>query len=87
MFLTSWTPNQRKSLIIISPLQVRTMNDQLMYLERAFIDPLGLPGRPFYRLFTHMHDANWYFLEQQLANVTENVDCIFYMEKNTEESL
>ncbi|KAM8853094.1 N-acetylated-alpha-linked acidic dipeptidase 2 isoform 2-T2 [Synchiropus picturatus] len=31
------------------PLQVRMMNDQLMYLERAFIDPLGLPGRPFYR--------------------------------------
>ncbi|XP_029373325.1 N-acetylated-alpha-linked acidic dipeptidase 2 [Echeneis naucrates] len=31
------------------PLQVRIMNDQLMYLERTFIDPLGLPGRPFYR--------------------------------------
>ncbi|KAM9733251.1 N-acetylated-alpha-linked acidic dipeptidase 2 [Menidia menidia] len=31
------------------PLQVRIINDQLMYLERAFIDPLGLPGRPFYR--------------------------------------
>ncbi|XP_077396487.1 putative N-acetylated-alpha-linked acidic dipeptidase [Festucalex cinctus] len=31
------------------PLQVRAMNDQLMFLERAFIDPLGLPGRPFYR--------------------------------------
>ncbi|XP_061923250.1 N-acetylated-alpha-linked acidic dipeptidase 2 [Entelurus aequoreus] len=30
-------------------LQVRVMNDQLMYLERTFIDPLGLPGRPFYR--------------------------------------
>uniref|UniRef100_A0A4W6F968 Glutamate carboxypeptidase 2 n=1 Tax=Lates calcarifer TaxID=8187 RepID=A0A4W6F968_LATCA len=29
--------------------RVRVMNDQLMYLERAFIDPLGLPGRPFYR--------------------------------------
>ncbi|MEQ2158497.1 hypothetical protein GOODEAATRI_012930, partial [Goodea atripinnis] len=29
--------------------QVRIVNDQLMYLERAFIDPLGLPGRPFYR--------------------------------------
>uniref|UniRef100_A0A3Q3K8D4 Glutamate carboxypeptidase 2 n=1 Tax=Monopterus albus TaxID=43700 RepID=A0A3Q3K8D4_MONAL len=29
--------------------RVRAMNDQLMYLERAFIDPLGLPGRPFYR--------------------------------------
>lgn len=32
-----------------NPLQVRIVNDQLMYLERAFIDPLGLPGRPFYR--------------------------------------
>ncbi|TRY59122.1 hypothetical protein DNTS_009563, partial [Danionella cerebrum] len=30
-------------------LAVRMVNDQMMYLERAFIDPLGLPGRPFYR--------------------------------------
>ncbi|XP_052472501.1 glutamate carboxypeptidase 2-like isoform X2 [Carassius gibelio] len=30
-------------------LAVRMVNDQLMYLERAFIDPLGLPERPFYR--------------------------------------
>ncbi|XP_051522205.1 putative N-acetylated-alpha-linked acidic dipeptidase [Myxocyprinus asiaticus] len=30
-------------------MAVRMVNDQLMYLERAFIDPLGLPGRPFYR--------------------------------------
>uniref|UniRef100_A0A7N6BCR7 Glutamate carboxypeptidase 2 n=1 Tax=Anabas testudineus TaxID=64144 RepID=A0A7N6BCR7_ANATE len=35
--------------VCISSLQLRVMNDQLMYLERAFIDPLGLPGRPFYR--------------------------------------
>ncbi|XP_055272160.1 N-acetylated-alpha-linked acidic dipeptidase 2 isoform X1 [Moschus berezovskii] len=32
-----------------NPMAVRIMNDQLMFLERAFIDPLGLPGRPFYR--------------------------------------
>ncbi|XP_056297666.1 N-acetylated-alpha-linked acidic dipeptidase 2 isoform X2 [Pseudoliparis swirei] len=31
------------------PLELRAVNDQLMYLERAFIDPMGLPGRPFYR--------------------------------------
>ncbi|XP_038617708.1 putative N-acetylated-alpha-linked acidic dipeptidase [Tachyglossus aculeatus] len=31
------------------PISVRSVNDQLMFLERAFIDPLGLPGRPFYR--------------------------------------
>ncbi|XP_076964445.1 LOW QUALITY PROTEIN: putative N-acetylated-alpha-linked acidic dipeptidase [Callospermophilus lateralis] len=28
---------------------LRIMNDQLMFLERAFIDPLVLPDRPFYR--------------------------------------
>ncbi|XP_012656749.1 N-acetylated-alpha-linked acidic dipeptidase 2 isoform X2 [Otolemur garnettii] len=32
-----------------NPIVVRIMNDQLMLLERAFIDPLGLPGRQFYR--------------------------------------
>ncbi|XP_007446587.1 PREDICTED: N-acetylated-alpha-linked acidic dipeptidase 2 [Lipotes vexillifer] len=32
-----------------NPTAVRIMNDQLMFLERAFVDPLGLPGRPFYR--------------------------------------
>ncbi|XP_055981096.1 N-acetylated-alpha-linked acidic dipeptidase 2 isoform X2 [Sorex fumeus] len=32
-----------------NPIAVRIMNDQLMFLERAFIDPLGLPGRQFYR--------------------------------------
>uniref|UniRef100_A0A8V5FTM7 Aminopeptidase NAALADL1 n=1 Tax=Melopsittacus undulatus TaxID=13146 RepID=A0A8V5FTM7_MELUD len=31
------------------PITVRIMNDQLMFIERAFIDPLGLPGRKFYR--------------------------------------
>uniref|UniRef100_A0A803T0K4 Glutamate carboxypeptidase 2 n=1 Tax=Anolis carolinensis TaxID=28377 RepID=A0A803T0K4_ANOCA len=31
------------------PIAMRSMNDQLMLLERAFIDPLGLPGRQFYR--------------------------------------
>uniref|UniRef100_A0ABM5FW75 N-acetylated-alpha-linked acidic dipeptidase 2 isoform X1 n=2 Tax=Pogona vitticeps TaxID=103695 RepID=A0ABM5FW75_9SAUR len=30
-------------------MALRRTNDQLMLLERAFIDPLGLPGRPFYR--------------------------------------
>ncbi|XP_019379646.1 PREDICTED: N-acetylated-alpha-linked acidic dipeptidase 2-like isoform X2 [Gavialis gangeticus] len=33
-----------------NPLAVRSMNDQLMFVERAFIDPLGLPGRTFYRM-------------------------------------
>nr|DBA32450.1 TPA: hypothetical protein GDO54_000242 [Pyxicephalus adspersus] len=32
-----------------NPLALRILNDQLMFTERAFTDPLGLPGRPFYR--------------------------------------
>ncbi|KAM9650253.1 LOW QUALITY PROTEIN: N-acetylated-alpha-linked acidic dipeptidase 2-like [Trichechus inunguis] len=32
-----------------NPIAVRIMNDQLTLLERAFIDPFGLPGRRFYR--------------------------------------
>ncbi|XP_071551849.1 N-acetylated-alpha-linked acidic dipeptidase 2-like isoform X3 [Panulirus ornatus] len=31
-----------------SPLAVRHINDQLMMVERAFVDPRGLPGRPHY---------------------------------------
>ncbi|XP_006118445.2 N-acetylated-alpha-linked acidic dipeptidase 2 isoform X1 [Pelodiscus sinensis] len=38
-----------KELDVNNPLAVRIMNDQLMFVERAFIDPLGLPGRKFYR--------------------------------------
>uniref|UniRef100_A0A8I6ABM7 glutamate carboxypeptidase II n=1 Tax=Rattus norvegicus TaxID=10116 RepID=A0A8I6ABM7_RAT len=42
--------NQRlQDLDKSNPILLRILNDQLMYLERAFIDPLGLPGRPFYR--------------------------------------
>ncbi|XP_063807474.1 glutamate carboxypeptidase 2-like isoform X2 [Pseudophryne corroboree] len=38
-----------KDLDTTNLIAVRSVNDQLMYLERAFIDPLGLPGRKFYR--------------------------------------
>ena len=32
-----------------NPLEVRMINDQMLKLERAFINPSGLPGRPFTR--------------------------------------
>ncbi|XP_067682575.1 N-acetylated-alpha-linked acidic dipeptidase 2-like [Haliotis asinina] len=31
------------------PLAIRKVNDQMMQLERAFIDPAGLPGRSYFR--------------------------------------
>ncbi|XP_078671117.1 putative N-acetylated-alpha-linked acidic dipeptidase [Branchiostoma floridae x Branchiostoma belcheri] len=33
----------------LNPLAVRAVNDRLMKLEGAFIDPLGLPDRPWFR--------------------------------------
>lgn len=32
-----------------SPFAIRSLNDQLTLMERAFIDPEGLPGRPLAR--------------------------------------
>ncbi|XP_013407202.1 N-acetylated-alpha-linked acidic dipeptidase 2-like [Lingula anatina] len=32
-----------------NPLAIREINDQMLMLERAFIDPQGLPGRPLFR--------------------------------------
>ncbi|XP_078515104.1 N-acetylated-alpha-linked acidic dipeptidase 2-like [Lissotriton helveticus] len=41
--------NRLEQLDMDNIIDLRIMNDQLMLLERAFIDPLGLPGRRFYR--------------------------------------
>ncbi|XP_064116822.1 LOW QUALITY PROTEIN: N-acetylated-alpha-linked acidic dipeptidase 2-like [Macrobrachium nipponense] len=38
-----------KQVDLENPLQVRKVNDQQMMVERAFIDPRGLPGRPEYK--------------------------------------
>ncbi|KAL8618688.1 hypothetical protein ACOMHN_048864 [Nucella lapillus] len=38
--------DSNKDSIINSPLKLRGVNDQLIHLERAFLDPQGLPGRP-----------------------------------------
>ncbi|XP_067890082.1 N-acetylated-alpha-linked acidic dipeptidase 2 isoform X2 [Heterodontus francisci] len=43
---------------ITNPLAVRIINDQLMLLERSFIHPLGLPGRPFYRHIIYAPSAH-----------------------------
>ncbi|XP_073418002.1 putative N-acetylated-alpha-linked acidic dipeptidase [Dendrobates tinctorius] len=38
-----------KNVDLNNPMAVRILNDQLMFAERALTNPLGLPGRPFYR--------------------------------------
>jgi hypothetical protein len=41
---TRWL--SRRDQLIISQLEQRALNDQLMMLERVFLLPKGLPGRP-----------------------------------------
>jgi Transferrin receptor-like dimerisation domain len=36
----------RRDQLIVSHLEQRALNDQLMMLERVFLLPKGLPGRP-----------------------------------------
>ncbi|XP_038674799.1 N-acetylated-alpha-linked acidic dipeptidase 2 [Scyliorhinus canicula] len=43
---------------ITDALAVRIVNDQLMLLERSFIHPMGLPGRPFYRHIIYAPSAH-----------------------------
>lgn len=57
-FLTDAAANFKSSVVSFkkiingldqnNPLAVRRVNDQLMLVERSFIDPRGLPGRPEY---------------------------------------
>ena len=37
--------------------QLRSLNDRLIMAERAFVDPEGLPGQPWYR-----HLVSWYIV-------------------------
>ncbi|KAJ1102638.1 hypothetical protein NDU88_000087 [Pleurodeles waltl] len=49
-----------ENLDLKNPLDVRRVNDQLMQLERAFIDPLGIAGEPKYRPQLTSQDINTY---------------------------
>ncbi|XP_060799309.1 N-acetylated-alpha-linked acidic dipeptidase 2 isoform X2 [Neoarius graeffei] len=62
-------------------LSVRMVNDQLMYLERAFIDPLGLPGRPFYRHVVFAPNSHNKYAGQSFPGI---YDALFDIDKAAE---
>uniref|UniRef100_A0A8C4X2G3 Aminopeptidase NAALADL1 n=1 Tax=Erpetoichthys calabaricus TaxID=27687 RepID=A0A8C4X2G3_ERPCA len=41
--------NVEKNIEKITPLKIRMINDQLMLLERAFLDPVAFPDKTYYR--------------------------------------
>eukprot|EP00058_Branchiostoma_floridae_P021302 XP_002606792.1 hypothetical protein BRAFLDRAFT_114693 [Branchiostoma floridae] len=64
-----------------NPFEVRMFNDQLMQLERAFIDPLGLPGRPFYRHTLMAPSKHNKYVSDPFPGLT---DTIFDAERSTD---
>ena len=46
---TKWSKDRDEAVkngLLNDPIRLRMMNDQIMMLERVFLLPMGLPGRP-----------------------------------------
>ncbi|XP_039109618.1 putative N-acetylated-alpha-linked acidic dipeptidase isoform X1 [Hyaena hyaena] len=66
-----------------NPISLRIMNDQLMFLERAFIDPLGLPDRPFYRHVVYAPSSHNKYAGESFPGI---YDALFDIESKTDPS-
>uniref|UniRef100_A0A8C5QJQ5 Glutamate carboxypeptidase 2 n=1 Tax=Leptobrachium leishanense TaxID=445787 RepID=A0A8C5QJQ5_9ANUR len=73
---------RRKLLDLTNLLAVRAFNDQLMFLERAFIDPLGLPNRPFYRHIIFAPSSHNKYAGESFPGI---YDALFDIENQQEE--
>ncbi|XP_073664371.1 glutamate carboxypeptidase 2 isoform X2 [Tursiops truncatus] len=66
-----------------NPILLRIMNDQLMFLERAFIDPLGLPDRPFYRHVIYAPSSHNKYMGESFPGI---FDALFDIENKVDPS-
>ncbi|KAL3881662.1 hypothetical protein ACJMK2_028072 [Sinanodonta woodiana] len=66
-----------------NPLAVRMANDKMMQLERVFIDPEGLPGRPIYK---HVMFAPSKFDSYKDNSFPGIVDTMFEIQNNNASS-
>ncbi|XP_033635312.1 putative N-acetylated-alpha-linked acidic dipeptidase [Asterias rubens] len=60
-------------------LQVRMLNDQMHRFERAFVDPQGLPGRPFVRHIVFAPSSRDAYSNDKFPGI---VDTMFDIDKN-----
>ncbi|XP_072030609.1 glutamate carboxypeptidase 2-like [Amphiura filiformis] len=65
-----------------SPLEVRQLNDQLMQVERAFIEPLGLPNRKFLRHLVFAPSNNDYYAADAFPGI---VDAMFNIDEDPDQ--
>ncbi|XP_064600785.1 uncharacterized protein LOC135466961 [Liolophura sinensis] len=84
-FITSATDfHQRvKSIDKNNPILTRMVNDQMIQVERAFTDPMGLPGRPMYR---HVVFAPSSVNTYAGASFPGIADALFEIEKDPDEA-
>ncbi|KAB0376829.1 hypothetical protein FD755_011273 [Muntiacus reevesi] len=66
-----------------NPILLRIMNDQLMFLERAFTDPLGLPDRPFYRHVIYAPSSHNKYVGESFPGI---YDALFDIENRVDPS-
>ncbi|XP_078512359.1 N-acetylated-alpha-linked acidic dipeptidase 2-like [Lissotriton helveticus] len=75
--------NRLEQLDTNNIIDLRIMNDQLMLLERAFIDPLGLPGRRFYRHIIFAPSSQNKYAGQSFPGI---YDAMFDIENKADQS-
>ncbi|XP_071801954.1 N-acetylated-alpha-linked acidic dipeptidase 2-like [Asterias amurensis] len=63
-------------------MAVRRVNDQLMQLERAFIDPLGLPDRKFLRHIVFAPSSNNYYAADAFPGI---IDAMFRIDEDPDQ--
>lgn len=71
-----------KNVDLKNPLALRILNDQLMFAERAFTDPLGLPGRPFYRHVIFAPSSHNKYAGESFPGI---YDALFDIENNADQ--
>ncbi|XP_059147924.1 putative N-acetylated-alpha-linked acidic dipeptidase [Physella acuta] len=64
-----------------NPLAVRAVNDQIMLLERAFLEPEGLPNRPYKKHLIFAENSNDAYAGSSFPGL---VDLLFEVNNSTE---
>ncbi|XP_042226493.1 putative N-acetylated-alpha-linked acidic dipeptidase isoform X1 [Homarus americanus] len=68
-----------------NPLAVRRVNDQMMMVERAMIDPHGLPGRPDYNHVVMVPSISNIYASTAFAGLTDALDGITDLDPEQQE--
>ncbi|XP_071164482.1 putative N-acetylated-alpha-linked acidic dipeptidase [Mytilus edulis] len=65
-----------------NPLEIRRINDQLSLFERSFLDPQGLPGRPYARHILFAESKVNTYVGSSFPGL---VDSLFQIEKDPDQ--